>query len=49
MIKKLEAFSEYPTEKYKMTMHPEWDVLSALNNLLETYLRQPTIKWVESH
>ena len=49
MIKKLDAFSEYLTAKCKMTVHPEWDVLSALNNILEIYLRQPTITWVESH
>ena len=49
MIKKLDAFSEYPTAKYKMTMYPEWDVLSALHNILETYPRRPTIEWVKSH
>ena len=32
-----------------MTMHPEWDVLTALNNILATYQRRPTITWDESH
>ena len=32
-----------------MTLHPEWDVLSALHNTLETFPTRPSIEWVESH
>lgn len=32
-----------------MTLHPEWDVLSAFNQILESYPSRPIIKWVESH
>ena len=49
MIKKLNSIREYPTAKYKMTMHPEWDVLSALHEILGTYPSQPIIEWVKSH
>lgn len=49
MIKKLDAFREYPTAKYKMTMHPAWDLLSVLHDILETYPFRPTIEWVKSH
>ena len=49
MIKKLNTIREYPIAKYKMTIHPEQDVLSALHEILETYLSRPTIEWVQSH
>ena len=31
MLKKLEAYSEYPTAPLKTVLHLEWDVLSALH------------------
>ena len=49
MINRLNAIQEYPTAKYKMTMHPEWDVLSALHEILDTYPSRPIIEWVKSH
>ena len=39
MLKKLEAYSEYPT----------WDVLSALHRALEWFPTYPKISWVKSH
>ena len=33
MITKLNKMKEYPTAKHKMTLHPEWDVLSALGRI----------------
>ena len=49
MITKLDKMKEYPTAKHKMTLHSEWDVLSALHNTLETFPTRPSIEWVESH
>ena len=49
MIEKPDAITEYPTAKNKMTMHPECDVLLALNSSLETYPSRPILEWVESH
>ena len=37
MLDKLEAIGKYPTAKFKMTMHPEYDVLLALHSELATY------------
>ena len=39
MLKKLEAYSEYPT----------WDVLSALHRALGWFPTYPKISWVKSH
>ena len=49
MLDKLEAINKYPIAKYKMTMHPEYDVILALNSVLATYPIRPIIEWVESH
>ena len=49
MIIKLNKMKEYPTAKYKMTLHSKWDVLIALHNTMESFLKQPTLEWVESH
>ena len=49
MLEKLEAIDKYPTAKFKMTMHPEYDVLLALQSEIATYPNRPIIKWVESH
>ena len=49
MIIKLKEMNEYPTAKHKMTLHPEWDTLSALNNTLNSFPTRPTLDWVESH
>ena len=49
MIVKLDEMNAYPTAKHKMTLHPEWDTLSALNNTLSSFPMRPTLEWVESH
>ena len=49
MLEKLEAIDKYPTAKFKMTMHLEYDVLLALQPEIATYPNRPIIKWVESH
>ena len=49
MIDKLDAITEYPTAKNKMTVHPEFHMLLALHYVLEIYPEQPVIVWVESH
>ena len=49
MIKKLKAFSEYPTAHLKTVLHSEWDVLSALHRALQWFPIYPEINWVKSH
>ena len=49
MIKKLEAYSEYPTAPLKTVLHSEWDVLSALHRALQWFPTYPKITWVKSH
>ena len=49
MIKSLNKMNEYPTAKHKMTLHPEWDVLSALNTVLNMFPNRPRLEWVKSH
>ena len=49
MITKLDKIREYPKAKHKMTLHPEWDVLSALHNTLVSFPTGPSIEWVKSH
>ena len=49
MMKKLEAYSEYPTVLLKTVLHLEWDVLSALHQALEWFPTYPKINWVKSH
>ena len=49
MIKKLEAYSEYPTAPLKTVLHSEWDVLSALHRALQRFPTYPKINWVKSH
>ena len=49
MMIKLKKMNEYPTAKHRMTLHPEWDVLYALHQTLESFPKRPTIEWVESH
>jgi hypothetical protein len=49
MLKKLEAYSEYPTAPLKTVLHLEWDVLSALHRALEWFPTYPKISWVKSH
>ena len=49
MLDKIEAINKYPTAKYKMTMHPEYDVLLSLQSVIDTYPNRPTLNWVESH
>ena len=41
--------NEYPTAKHKMTLHPEWDILSALNTVLNMFPNRPRLEWVKSH
>ena len=49
MLKKLEAYSEYPTAPLKRGLHSEWDVLSALHRALDWFPTYPKISWVKSH
>ena len=49
MIKSFDKMNKYPTAKYKMTLHPEWDVLSALNMVLDTFRNRLNIEWVQLH
>ncbi|OEU09351.1 hypothetical protein FRACYDRAFT_248200 [Fragilariopsis cylindrus CCMP1102] len=49
MIKKLEAYDEYPTAHLKTVLHSEWDVLSALSRTLKKFRTYPKLSWVKSH
>jgi hypothetical protein len=49
MIKKLEAYGEYPTVPLATVLDPEWDVLSALHLALKWFKTYPKIDWVKSH
>ena len=41
--------NEYPSAPLKMTLHVDWDVLSALHNALKCFPTQPTLHHVHSH
>ncbi|OEU13908.1 hypothetical protein FRACYDRAFT_242262 [Fragilariopsis cylindrus CCMP1102] len=49
MIKKLEAYDEYPTAHLKTVLNSEWDVLSALSRTLKKFRTYPKLSWVKSH
>ncbi|OEU23095.1 hypothetical protein FRACYDRAFT_233261 [Fragilariopsis cylindrus CCMP1102] len=49
MIKKLEAYDEYPTAQLKTVLNSEWDVLSALSRTLKKFRTYPKLSWVKSH
>ena len=49
MIIKLDEMNKYPSAKHKMTLHPEWDTLSALNTTLNSFPTRPALEWIESH
>ncbi|OEU18182.1 hypothetical protein FRACYDRAFT_236453 [Fragilariopsis cylindrus CCMP1102] len=49
MIKKLEAYHEYPTAPLKTVLDSEWDVLSALSRTLKRFRTYPKLSWVKSH
>jgi hypothetical protein len=49
MIKKLEAYDEYPTAPLAAVLDSEWDVLSALHRALKWFTRCLKINWVKSH
>jgi hypothetical protein len=49
MIKKLEAYGEYPTAPLAAVLDSEWDVLSALHRALKWFRTYPKVKWVKSH
>jgi hypothetical protein len=41
MIKKLEAYGEYPTAPLATVLDSEWDVLSALHKALQWFRTYP--------
>jgi hypothetical protein len=49
MIKKLEAYGEYPSAHLATVLESEWDVLSALHKALQRFRTYPKIQWVKSH
>ena len=49
MMKKLEAYSEYPTTPLETVLHSEQDILSALHRAFGWFPTYPKINWVKSH
>jgi len=49
MVTKLNCMNEYPLATLKMTLHADWDVLSALHTALKGFPTRPTLHHVRSH
>ena len=49
MIANLTCMTEYLLTPSKMTLHADWDVLSALHNVHKWFPTQPTLHHVRSH
>ena len=49
METKIAEMDKYPSAPVKMTLDPDWDVLSALYRELQGFPKRPELSWIKSY